>query len=227
MEEVHLDVGRQKVPDWASKILKADELPGLLKSIAVAEAQTSGEIVPMIVRRSAAIGHVPFLIFFATTLIFALSGLTNYLHGKFELPLLANGITMLASLIIAAISGRYPTVQRWFTVAFDRDQQVESRAELEFYEAGLNRTKDSTGILIFVSLMEREVVVLADRGISTLLPQSTWDEIVGKLIASMKAGQFAKGLESAIHDCARILAVHFPRAKDDQNEIKDVVHFKE
>ncbi len=227
MGEVLLDAGKQKLPDWAIKLIRSDELPQLLKAIALAESQTSGEIVPMIVRRSAAIGHVPFLIFFATTLIFALSGLTNYLHGRFELPLLANGITMLASLLIAAIASRFLAVQRWFTVAFDRDQQVASRAELEFYEAGLNRTKGGTGILIFVSLMEREVVVLADRGISTLLPQSTWDEIVAKLISSLKAGKFAKGLESAIQDCASILAVHFPRAKDDQNEVRDVVLFKE
>jgi putative membrane protein len=226
-EEGRLDAGKQNVPNWARGMLNAVDVERIQAAIFRAESSTSGEIVPMIVRRSAAVGHVPFLLFFLVTIVFAASGLTDLAFQRFDIPFLSMGLTTAFAAVIAVFASRAAFIQRWFTVSFDRDQQVRMRAELEFYEAGLNHTSGGTGILIFVSLMEHQVVVLADQGISSRLPADTWSNLVHQLVASIKAKRFGEGLSTAVEECGKILQEKFPRAANDRNELKDHILFKE
>jgi putative membrane protein len=73
--------------------------------------------------------------------------------------------------------------------------------------------------LIFISLLEREVEVLADRGINEKVPPGTWEDIVRLLTGELKAGHAGAGLCKAIQRCGDILAEHFPRPSDDTDEL--------
>ena len=53
-------------------------------------------------------------------------------------------------------------------------QKVRLRAEQLFYQESLHHTNANTGILILISLLERRVQVLADRGINEGVPSGTW-----------------------------------------------------
>lgn len=167
-------VSRQ-VPTWAQGYLKHEAFAEVGAAVKNSERKTSGEIVPMIVRRS-----------------------------------------------VKSVPRFYPAwALRLFASAADLDGQVHYRAFEEFHKAGLTNTAGRTGILIFLSLEERRVVVLADQAIAAKLPPETWHGVVATITDSIRQGQLVRGLCDAISDCAELLAPHFPRAMDDVNELKD------
>ena len=65
-------------------------------------------------------------------------------------------------------------------------------------------------VLIFVSIGERYVEVIADRGIHPLVPDGTWDKIVGDFLAQVRGGRVADGVVGAIEACGALLAEHHP-----------------
>ena len=79
-----------------------------------------------------------------------------------------------------------------------------------------------TGIMIFVSFFEHEVMVMADRGISKVVDQKEWDKIVANIISHIKKNKVADGMVLAIERCAEVLIENgFTRTKDDVNELRD------
>jgi putative membrane protein len=65
-------------------------------------------------------------------------------------------------------------------------------------------------VLIFVSLGERYVEVIADRGVHSMVPDGTWDKIVSDFLARVKAGHVADGILAAVAACGAILKEHHP-----------------
>src|SRR5690606_38102160 len=80
-----------------------------------------------------------------------------------------------------------------------------------FREQGLTRTRGRTGILLFVALRERRVVVLADAGIHRVLdPDERWEQVVDLVRAGLRDGRAVEGLEAGVRRCGEILARHVP-----------------
>ena len=100
-------------------------------------------------------------------------------------------------------------------------RQVYLRAQTEFYEAKLHKTQGSTGILIFISLMEHGAVILADEAIAQKLPKDTWQHIIDEMISEVKKQNLATALKTAIQKCGDILSRHFPIKKGDVNELSN------
>ena len=189
-----------------------------------AELTTSGEIVPMIVRRSSAIGHVKIILALLFLLIFATldivgthyaSDLTVWFYEKVGLDFLTflgwfTAIGAILTFPIASLMAQIPGVQRCLTPDEDLAFEVLERAQLEFYWTNIVKTEARTGILIFLSLMERRCVVLADEGISKHLPKDVWDEVVKVVVDGIRTQKSSEGLSSAIKMCGDILAKYFP-----------------
>ena len=87
----------------------------------------------------------------------------------------------------------------------------------------MNRTRGRTGILLFVSVAERYVEILAARGIDEKVPPGTWKEIVAAFTRQVRRGKIADGFVGALTACGAVLISHFPRAADDRNELPDVL----
>ena len=96
--------------------------------------------------------------------------------------------------------------------------RVRQRAAQAFLDEGVVRTRDRTGILIFVSLFERHVVVRADRGLDGLVTPGEWEEIVTGIAAGMRRGQPGPALAEGIRRCAS-LARRLPPRPDDRDEL--------
>ena len=101
------------------------------------------------------------------------------------------------------------------------------RAELEFYESNIQQTSGSTGILIFVSLMERKVIVLADKAINDQLPKETWQNAVDLIVTGLKAKNMALGLKNAIEFIGNTLEGPLPIKTNDTNELSNHLVIKE
>jgi putative membrane protein len=214
-------------PAWVQKHCTQTEIDKIKAAVAAAETRTAGEIVPMVVSRSSHTAHVPLSAMTLLAVVFLSVALFLSRSEWFWVNDLWLVIGSVISLGLGWWIARFDQVQRWFVPLDDQLHQVERRAELEFYEAGLERTKGGTGILLFVSLLERRAVVLADIGISGKLPPETWDGIVKQLIDGIKEGSMGQGFATAIHSCADILEQHFPIQPDDTNELKNHLIIKD
>ena len=95
------------------------------------------------------------------------------------------------------------------------ERRVRERAHRSFLENGLARTQGRTGILLFVSLLERHVVVLGDSGIHRALdPDERWQEVVDLAVEGLRSGRGVDGVEAAVRRCGQILTRHFPVSAD-------------
>jgi putative membrane protein len=131
-------------------------------------------------------------------------------------------------LLLSFPLSRLACVQRLFVPQGDQAFQVEARALLEFYLAGVASTRGRTGILLFISLMERKAVVLADEAISKKLPRETWAEICKGMIEGIQHGQTSDGLIGAIRRSGELLAQNFPNGPEENiNELSNQLILKE
>jgi putative membrane protein len=196
-------------------------------AVAEAEKRTSGEIVPMIVKRSSMVGHVPLqLVLFWLILVLVLHvTLHTLIYNIFSLPM------FLTVGVIGAVAfwflGRCEFLQRLLVPPRDQHFSVLARAQLEFTAQKIQNTVDHTGILIFVSLMERQCVVLADEGIASKLKPETWKSVVDQVIDGVKNGHPAEGLVKAIHTCGDLLSEFFPLKQGDTNELPNELVIKD
>lgn len=212
---------------WLKPYIKQENIQAIEAKLAEVERSTSGEIVPMVVHRSSTIGHVPLtLLFFILALlaIFDIDHVQRMYTGESYWPLLT--WPLIAFLFVRLLAPK-DWVQRLLTSDDDRLSQAEMRAEVEFWEHGLHKTDGSTGVLLFVSLMEHKAVVLADETIAKKLPPETWQTVVKLMIEGVKKQNLGQGLIDAIEKCGEILAPHFPIQPDDVNELPNKLIIQE
>ncbi len=108
-----------------------------------------------------------------------------------------------------------------------KEEAVRLRAERAFFERGLYGTKKNTGVLFFVSLLERKVWVLADKGIYGKIDQGTLNRFANEVSSGIKEGRACDALSQAIQEIGITLARHFPITPDDTNELSDDVMTEE
>jgi len=188
--------------------------------VAAAESKTSGEIVPMIVGASgryaeAELFGVIFGLILGTIIELIWHDPWGPVHAYILWP------------IIGAISGyaasNIPGLKRRILPRQRIAEAVHLRSLAAFAGHGLHHTKDETGILIFASLLEHRVIVLADRGINAKVESGTWHAVVDVLTDGLKSGNACDGFCKAIERCGDILAAHFPALTGDQNELPNKV----
>ncbi|MBR7064040.1 MAG: TPM domain-containing protein [Treponema sp.] len=100
---------------------------------------------------------------------------------------------------------------------------VTHRAFRFFAESGVYDTENHSGILIFVSYLEREVRIIADRGIAEKISLDLWKLISDELSSEIKSGNVKQGFINAIEKCGNLLAEKFPAKKDNLNELQDAL----
>lgn len=208
-----------KLPNWICKRIDESGLERVRAAVHAAELKTSAEIVPMIVQRSSAVAHVPTSLFLVLALLW-ITSVPFFAHYLTNVSILVIELLGVAfAFVLSVWLGHLPFVQRIFVPKIDQVAQVNDRAELEFFESNIKTTSGSTGILIFVSLLEHRAVVLADGPVSSKFPPETWNEIVNGLLERIKAGDLAGGFAWAIEKSGTLVAPHFPIKTGDRNEL--------
>ena len=118
---------------------------------------------------------------------------------------------------------KVPTLKMTFTTRERRREAVQEKALSAFYEKGLHRTKMNTGVLFFLSLLERKVWVLADRGIYEKIDQETLNKFAGTMTQGVKDHHACDALCESIKQMGELLARHFPKTREDTDELSDEV----
>jgi putative membrane protein len=179
----------------------------LAQTVRQAERRTQGEIVVAVVRACDEYGGAGWRL---GVLLAVLAYCALHVFAP-PLPwweyLAAQAVGLLAGHALARVDG----VRRALLSPELVDQRVRERAHRSFLENGLARTEGRTGILVFVSLLERHVVVLADAGIHrALAPDEHWEEVVDLAVDGLRRNRGVDGLEAAVRRCGQILTRHFP-----------------
>jgi putative membrane protein len=216
----------KNLPGWAHRYMRQDDLKRIEQAVKAAEQRTSGEIVPMLVRRSSPVGLIPVLCNLLMLLLLLAGALIFWDRASGVTPWLWIVVLLLILPIGYGLS-QWTLIQRFFLPIDERKASVHQRALLEFHEAGLKKTEGQTGILLFVSLLEREAVVLFDQGIAQHCQPETFQKVVDELISGAKRKDLASGFERAIHFCTELLVPYFPPGKQNPNELKDQLRIKD
>ena len=109
-----------------------------------------------------------------------------------------------------------------------QEVRVRRRAMAAFLEEEVFRTRERTGILLFVSLFEHRVVVLGDEGINRRVEESDWQEVVDRTVRGIREGRAGDALVEAIEMCGRLLQRRgVERRDDDTDELSDELRTRE
>jgi len=178
------------------------------KAVQNLEAKTSGEMVPYIVPDSD--NYVEGTLY--TIISFLIIGVVMIM-GASLVWMLPAGITVIEILIFLIVmmflgflmSYVFPSIRIQMVSNNTVERRVMQRAETAFLQREIFNTGKRIGILLFISELERKVLILADSGISKLVPHEDWQKIVDDLIKHIKEKKTAEGIVNAIDQCTELL----------------------
>jgi uncharacterized membrane protein len=98
-------------------------------------------------------------------------------------------------------------------------QSARARAIEVFSQLGVWDTDDNNGVLIYLLLADRDVEIVADRGINAVVGAQEWEAICRAMEAALRRREFEPAVLGAIEAVTRLLARHFPPRAGDRNEL--------
>lgn len=206
------------------------------EAVTEAESATSGEIVTVLAERSD--GYTDVALLWAVGAAFTAMSV----FAAFPLPFLDAWDWMiggwghewttgeLASMVIGLGLVKFLAVllvQQWEPLKFmlipgpTKTARVHAQAVRQFKVGAERRTTGRTGVMIYLSMREHRAEIVADESIAAKVPAEVWGEAMGDMLAEIRKGRIAEGLAVGIRDVGFVLAEHFPRGTDDQNELPD------
>ena len=210
----------------AQKFLSDKDRQKINATVQAAEKKTSGEIVCLVQSTSY---HYPMAdVIGGVTL--ALPGsllLTPYVGGLFWLGnqnmWIFLGVFTILFVVFHWVVQRNPAIKYRFISRHEMNEEVREAAVNAFFNHRLYQTKDANAVLLFISVFEHRVWILADQGINAKINQHVWDDIVAQVTKGIKANQATAAISRSIQDIGNILQAHFPVKPDDINELEDLI----
>ncbi|MCA1364850.1 TPM domain-containing protein [Bradyrhizobium sp. IC3069] len=102
-----------------------------------------------------------------------------------------------------------------------RNQPARERALDVFSHLRVWDTAHNNGVLIYLLLADRDVEIIADRGIDAKVGAEGWEMICRAMEAEFRSGRFERGVISGIEAVSREMAKHFPKQGPHANELPD------
>lgn len=201
------------------KLLTEQEKNEITQAIKEAEKQTSCEIVVAEISHCDDYNSARFTAGIILALIFALFAYLLYPANILGLVLGEMVGFLIGFLIINPIS----FIKRLLVSKRKIQDEVHYRALAEFYKHGLYKTKDENGILIMLSVFERMVVILGDKGINAKIPSDYWETIKDKIIMGIKLKKGGVTIAETIKFMTNDIKKYFPVKPDDKNELPNEV----
>jgi putative membrane protein len=208
-------------------------------AITEAESKTSGEIFCVLARQVSRYREVPLmwaaLAGFVVPPLLVLSGLHRLalasifsswtddsqraMESLIVKAMTTYGLLQAGIFFIVAIIVALPAVRRVMTPAPLRRHRVRQAARRHFAAAGMHLSKDEPHILIFASLDDRQVELVAHENIHAAVGEGPWHAAVAAMVAGMKEGRAGDGFVKGIGICGAALAAHFPPSGPPKNQL--------
>ncbi len=196
----------------------ADDKARITAAIHAAEKNTSGEFVAVVARASDHYILLPLLWSAILALLFPgvclLAGLATRWVQLYQIQLLI--FIGLAVLFLSVPGLHLRLIPRHMKHA-----HASRLAQAQFYLQGVQLTPHHSGVLFFVSLAERYVEIVADKGIHERLGEEHWQGIIDKFVAQVSHGRVVDGFVDAIGACGAAMAEHYPPDPNETNQLSD------
>jgi putative membrane protein len=195
-------------------------------AIQEAESHTAAEIVPVVSHTSSRYQRAEDVMglwcaFIAYVLlgIFSPENLIDFWEGLIVLGLAVGLGAFLAHAI--------PALKRGLAGKTEQQEQVMDAAFRSFRSFGVGDTTGRTGVLIFLSLFERMVVVIGDRSLTDKLTPADYSSVRDAVLEHLRQGNPVEGLAAAIRQAGSLLARALPRPAGDRDEIPNTLRVLE
>ncbi len=199
--------------------LSDDAKAAFLAAVREIEGQSSAEVVISVRPQSGS--YLQADLAWGIAAAIATTALLLFLPQPFDRPwFLVDPV--LAGALAAFASSRSPRLRRALSPALLRRSRSETSARALFVERSVHGTTGRTGLLLYVSLLEREAVVVPDLGAQAALAGSPgWATALAALEETVRAGEDGLAASRALRGLAGPLAAALPRRADDANELAD------
>ena len=97
-----------------------------------------------------------------------------------------------------------------------RERAIEVFSRLRVWD-----TEQNNGVLIYLLLADRDVEIVADRGVHARLGQPVWEAVCREMEAAFRQGRFEEGAIAGIRSVGGHLARHYPHVGSKTNELPD------
>lgn len=204
----------------AQNFLTEEEQNALIECVKTVEKGTSGEIVPVIASQSYEYPRAAHI----GALFLGVVGAAGVavLLGREDMWVFL-GLFLGAYVLLSRLFGAVPALKRPFISKREMRDEVEEAAVTSFYLNGLHRTRDLTGIIIYVSVFERSVQILADKGINDKVDPKVWEDVVAEITLGIKNGRPGEALCRGVERCGELITTHFPIKDDDTDELPNLI----
>lgn len=184
------------------------------------ELRTIGEIAVVVVDQSSHYREAEMLggIFSGSLISLIISAVFFHASLWFYIPL-----SFLLFFPARFVFQRAPLLKEVFVGRKRKELAVRQRAVKAFYENGLYKTRENTGVLFFISLLERKVWVLADKGIHEKIRQQALNRFADMVSGGIREGHACDALCEAIKEAGELLRMHYPVTPGDVDELANGV----
>jgi putative membrane protein len=131
-------------------------------------------------------------------------------------PVIVGGLAALAA-------SRSRTLRRLLTPKPERRRRVMAAARAVFVDQGIHRTRARNGILLYLSLLERQAAAVADVGVEALVATDAWRRAVDEIGGALAAGERGAAIARRVGALAAALAPALPGGAGDADELPDEV----
>jgi putative membrane protein len=200
--------------------LSVEDRGRVTRAITHAERDTSGEIVVVVTRQSDDYIHVPLHI--AAAVALAMPLLLPWISRLFPWAAVSFSwiyMIQLLSFIVVALVLSIGPLRYLVTPRALMRKYGHRNAASQFLTRNMHTTRGRTGVLIFVSLLERFCEVVGDTEIAAKVSPATWQSIVDEMLPILHDERIGDGLVLGVRRCGEVLAQHFPPGTENSNEL--------
>lgn len=186
-------------------------------AISEVEDATSADIVPLVVERSDPQTHTLLLAAAAFASIATVMLLRFLPQQGFLLLALAEIALLISGLGVASIC---PDFRRWFLSRRRADATTGEQALIELSRLAQGKNSPQL-VLVFVSLFEHRVVVLASSHVAGAVADEHWPKVVEAVLDGVRRGRLGDGIVAGVNACAKEMKLAFPPGETRENRFAD------
>ena len=204
--------------------MATDSFPEKLTAlVGLLERRSAVEVVVVMASHSGSYQDIEHLLAFTGSLLCLLYLIHSPTEFQTDLWVLWLGLAYLASLVLVR---RFPVVWRPLTSPLRRRSQTLEQARCAFVEERVASTRDRSGLLLYISEWEREVVLLTDLGVDRQLPQAHLHQVENNVRRQRNWAAFESQLLSEMAGLEEPLATALPADADDSNELDNQIRIR-
>ncbi|HNH84466.1 MAG TPA: hypothetical protein PL157_18975 [Acidobacteriota bacterium] len=187
----------------------------ITQTVTEAETLTSAELVVVIQPQSGQYRDVAYLI--GSGLAWLALAFMMYSDWVFEVVYLP--FELIGMAVIGGYLSTLTPLRRWLTSSDRRSRQVQAAARAAFVEFEILHTRSRTGVLIYWSVVEQQVEIIADLGVMAAIPREAWKQALAEFQMNKPTRQRMSDFPEDLLTFGQFLSRYLPATADNPDEL--------